>query len=73
MVTITNDDVNNNVDDDADDDTTALLSFSSVRSPQSIILAYLDWKTQFLFMKYLLSKSAITIIIILTDQDHCHV
>ena len=44
MVTITNNDVDSNVDDDADDDTTALLSFSSVRSPQSIILAYLDWE-----------------------------
>ena len=44
MVTITNNDVDSNVDDADDDDTTALLSFSSVRSPQSIILAYLDWK-----------------------------
>ena len=43
MVTITNNDVDDNVDNDAGDDTTALLSFSSVRSPQSIILAYLDW------------------------------
>ena len=41
-MTITNNDVDDNVDNDADDDTTALLSFSSVRSPQSIILAYLD-------------------------------
>ena len=49
-MTITNDDVNNNVDDDADDDTTALLSFSSVRSPQSIILAYLDWEKGNVFL-----------------------
>lgn len=70
MVTILNNDVDENVDDDADDDTTALLSFSSVRSPQSIILAYLDWeKRQCLFHLNLPS----TIIIILADLDHCHV
>ena len=67
MVTITNNDVDDNVDNDAGDDTTALLSFSSVRSPQSIILAYLDWENTF----HLNLPS--TIIIILTDQDHCHV
>ena len=50
MVTITNNDVDDNVDNDADDDTTALLSFSSVRSPQSIILAYLDWEKGNVFL-----------------------